>query len=161
MIGLAGWLVASVWIFSGVGSTDYLLAVVSGFIFIAVALPFSRANGSAATIPRRPRFARVHPGISTHGRDGCADPTRPPNSAADSRCGFRHDGLRDCASPGRINQHLNSQKQRWLSRRPKASTGLSGYSRRAQKGDDWTQDREVGHQCQYHCKGRQPSKQPQ
>lgn len=40
MIGLAGWLVMSVWIFSGVGSTDYLLAIVSGFIFIAVALPF-------------------------------------------------------------------------------------------------------------------------
>ena len=40
MMGLAGWLVLSVWIFSGVGSTDYLLAIVSGFIFIAVALPF-------------------------------------------------------------------------------------------------------------------------
>jgi len=40
MVGLAGWLVISVWIFSGVGSTDYLLAIVSGFIFIAVALPF-------------------------------------------------------------------------------------------------------------------------
>jgi hypothetical protein len=40
MVGLAGWLVMSVWIFSGVGSTDYLLAIVSGFIFIAVALPF-------------------------------------------------------------------------------------------------------------------------
>jgi len=40
IMGLAGWLVLSVWIFSGVGSTDYLLAIVSGFIFIAVALPF-------------------------------------------------------------------------------------------------------------------------
>lgn len=41
MIGLAVWLVMSVWIFfSGVGSTDYLLAIVSGFIFIAVALQF-------------------------------------------------------------------------------------------------------------------------
>lgn len=40
MMGLAGWLVLSVWMFSGVGSTDYLLAIVSGFIFIAVALPF-------------------------------------------------------------------------------------------------------------------------
>lgn len=39
MTALAGWLVMSVWIFSGVGSTDYLLAIVSGFIFIAVALP--------------------------------------------------------------------------------------------------------------------------
>ena len=40
MMGLAGWLVLSVWIFSGVGSTDYLLTIVSGFIFIAVTLPF-------------------------------------------------------------------------------------------------------------------------
>jgi len=40
MMALAGWLVLSVWIFSGVGSTDYLLAIVSGFIFIAAALPF-------------------------------------------------------------------------------------------------------------------------
>jgi hypothetical protein len=40
MIALAGWLVLSVWIFSGIGSTDYLLAIVSGFIFVAVALPF-------------------------------------------------------------------------------------------------------------------------
>jgi len=30
----------SVWIFFGVGSTDYLLAIISGFIFKAVALPF-------------------------------------------------------------------------------------------------------------------------
>jgi len=38
--GLALWLVVSVWGFAGAGYTDYLLAVVSGFIFIAVAIPF-------------------------------------------------------------------------------------------------------------------------
>jgi cell division protease FtsH len=39
---------------------------------------------------------------------------------------------------------------------------VSGHSRRAQqKGDDRTQDGEIGHQCQYHGQGRQPSKQPQ
>lgn len=41
LAGLSGWLVLSVWIFfSGVDTTDYLLAVVSGFIGIAVGLPF-------------------------------------------------------------------------------------------------------------------------
>ena len=32
--GLVAWLVVSVWIFAGTGPTDYLLAIVSGFIFI-------------------------------------------------------------------------------------------------------------------------------
>lgn len=40
IVALACWLVMSVWIFSGVRSTDYLLVIVSGFIFIAVGLPF-------------------------------------------------------------------------------------------------------------------------
>ena len=40
IVALACWLVMSVWIFSGVSSTDYLLVIVSGFIFIAVGLPF-------------------------------------------------------------------------------------------------------------------------
>lgn len=39
MIGLTAWFVVSVWLFAGAGVTDYLLFVVSGFIFIAVALP--------------------------------------------------------------------------------------------------------------------------
>ncbi len=39
LIGLAGWFVLSVWLFAGAGLADYLLFVVSGFIFIAVALP--------------------------------------------------------------------------------------------------------------------------
>jgi hypothetical protein len=40
MIGLALWLVLSVWLFAGNGVADYLLVIVSGFIVIAVALPF-------------------------------------------------------------------------------------------------------------------------
>ena len=40
-IGLAAWLVLSVWLFAGSGGeVDYLLFIVSGFVFIAVALPF-------------------------------------------------------------------------------------------------------------------------
>jgi len=39
LIGLALWLVLSVWLFAGAGVTDYLLVIVSGFVFIAVALP--------------------------------------------------------------------------------------------------------------------------
>jgi hypothetical protein len=37
-IGLASWLVLSVWLFSGTGITNYLLFIVSGFILIVVAL---------------------------------------------------------------------------------------------------------------------------
>ena len=40
LVGLAAWLVMSVWIFSGGGATDYLLAIVSAFIFAAVMLQF-------------------------------------------------------------------------------------------------------------------------
>jgi hypothetical protein len=41
LVALALWLVLSVWsFFAGGGVTDYLLFIVSGFIFIAVALPF-------------------------------------------------------------------------------------------------------------------------
>jgi len=37
---------------------------------------FSLACG--VPVAEGPRFERGDPGISTHGRDGCADPTRPP-----------------------------------------------------------------------------------
>ncbi len=37
---LSLWFVLSVWLFSGPGVTDYLLFIVSGFIFIAATLPF-------------------------------------------------------------------------------------------------------------------------
>jgi hypothetical protein len=40
LIGLALWLMLSVWLFAGGGIVDYLLVIVCGFIFIAVALPF-------------------------------------------------------------------------------------------------------------------------
>jgi hypothetical protein len=41
IVGLALWFVLSVWGFATDGYTDYLLAVVSCFIFIAVALPYA------------------------------------------------------------------------------------------------------------------------
>jgi hypothetical protein len=49
---LALWLALSVWIFAGAGVTDYLLVIVCGFIFVAVALPFilsrlTREGGAA------------------------------------------------------------------------------------------------------------------
>jgi hypothetical protein len=39
MVGLALWLIVSVWGFAADGQTDYLLVVVSGFFVIAVVLP--------------------------------------------------------------------------------------------------------------------------
>jgi hypothetical protein len=39
IIGLVLWFVVSVWGFGGDGYTDYLLAVVTGFMVIAVAIP--------------------------------------------------------------------------------------------------------------------------
>lgn len=39
VVGLTAWLVLSVWFFAGAGVTDYLLFIVSGFFFVAVALP--------------------------------------------------------------------------------------------------------------------------
>lgn len=38
LIGFAGWFALAVWSFAGGGVTDYLLAIVSGFIFVVVAL---------------------------------------------------------------------------------------------------------------------------
>ena len=39
VIDLVTWFVVWVWSFAGIGVTDYLLFIVSGFIFIAVSLP--------------------------------------------------------------------------------------------------------------------------
>jgi hypothetical protein len=39
VIALTMWFVLSVWLFAGGGVTDYLLFIVSAFIFVAVALP--------------------------------------------------------------------------------------------------------------------------
>jgi len=49
LAGLSLWLVLSVWIFfSGVGSTDYLLAIAGGFILLVVGFQFllSRVRGT-------------------------------------------------------------------------------------------------------------------
>lgn len=55
--GLAAWLVLSVWIFSSAGATDYLLAIVSGFIFIVVALQYILSRqGPATDAEERPTF---------------------------------------------------------------------------------------------------------
>jgi hypothetical protein len=59
---LALWFVVSVWSFAGAGDTDYLLVVVSGFIFVAVALPFvlwrvgRRAQDPDDDAKRQPSF---------------------------------------------------------------------------------------------------------
>lgn len=39
LIALAAWFALAVWSFAGRGVTDYLLFIVSGFVFVAVALP--------------------------------------------------------------------------------------------------------------------------
>jgi len=39
VIGLAAWFALAVWLFAGKGVADYLLFIVSAFIFISVALP--------------------------------------------------------------------------------------------------------------------------
>jgi hypothetical protein len=67
VIGLVLWFVVGVWSFAGVGVTDYLLFIVSGFIFIAVALPLilscvgrvhDGTNGAAAKGDDKPRAFR-------------------------------------------------------------------------------------------------------
>ena len=67
LMGLALWFVIAVWSFAGAGETDYLLFIVSGFVFVAVALPFilSRvrrahdvSNGGATRDDHKPRSFR-------------------------------------------------------------------------------------------------------
>jgi hypothetical protein len=41
IVGLALWLAVAVWAFAWDGYTDYLLAIVSGFIFLVVVLPLA------------------------------------------------------------------------------------------------------------------------
>jgi hypothetical protein len=57
VIALAGWLVLSIWLFAGSGVVDYLLFIVSGFIFIAVALPLilSRVGRGGAPKSGKPQ----------------------------------------------------------------------------------------------------------
>jgi hypothetical protein len=40
LIALVAWFALAVWNFAGSGVTDYLLFIVSGFVFVAVMLPF-------------------------------------------------------------------------------------------------------------------------
>ena len=58
LIGLALWLVLSVWLFAAGGESDYLLVVVSGFILLAVALPLilSRVGRGDAAENSEPSF---------------------------------------------------------------------------------------------------------
>ena len=61
MIGFALWLVLSVWLFAGNGVADYLLAIVSGFIVIAVALPLILSRVTRiddATVDDKPQSFR-------------------------------------------------------------------------------------------------------
>jgi hypothetical protein len=52
LVALTLWFALAVWSFAGGGMTDYLLVIVSGFIFVAVALPLilSRVGGADRAI---------------------------------------------------------------------------------------------------------------
>jgi hypothetical protein len=61
LIGLAAWFALAAWLFSASGPTDYLLSIVSGFIFVVVLLQLilSRVRGrdtTAGTADASPRF---------------------------------------------------------------------------------------------------------
>jgi hypothetical protein len=67
LVGLALWFMVSVWSFAGTGVTDYLLFIVSGFVFVAVALPLilsrvrrtdDAADGDATRGDQRPSSFR-------------------------------------------------------------------------------------------------------
>lgn len=60
VLDLTLWLVASVWLFAGGGLTDYLLFIVSGFIFVVVALQLilSRVGRDPAGDGERPMAFR-------------------------------------------------------------------------------------------------------
>jgi hypothetical protein len=56
VIGLAAWFALAVWGFAGSGLVDYLLFIVSGFVFVAVVLPLimSRVGRTAAKTDDKP-----------------------------------------------------------------------------------------------------------
>ncbi len=67
LIGLAAWFALAVWGFSAAGTTDYLLFIVSGFIFVVVALTLilsrvgrkhSAANSGSTESGDRPSLFR-------------------------------------------------------------------------------------------------------
>ena len=55
VIGLVAWFVVWVWSFAGIGVTDYLLFIVSGFIFIAVSPHLVARRACAERHQRRRR----------------------------------------------------------------------------------------------------------
>src|SRR5215467_10112256 len=58
LVLVAAWFALAVWIFAGPAVTDYLLFVVSGFIFVAVALVLvlSRVNARSRAREHPPAF---------------------------------------------------------------------------------------------------------
>jgi hypothetical protein len=73
LVGLTSWLVLAIWGFGYDGQTDYLLAIVTGFLVIAVAIPSTlalmvhRQSNSDEPPPKR-RSGNGWREISTPGR---------------------------------------------------------------------------------------------
>lgn len=92
IVGLALWLALAVWAFAWDAYTDYLLAIVSGFVFIAVMLPLALL-----------RMGRKHPASD----DG--DHGRKNHSVTGQRATF---------GPDRISSRAPMQQSRPCSRLP-------------------------------------------
>ena len=99
LIGFAAWFALAVWSFAGSGVTDYLLVIVSGFIFIVVALQLilscvGRTNDAAAS-RQSAVIARLG---GRRFRDLARPPqrraSRAPRPAAGCCCGGWHDRVR-------------------------------------------------------------------
>jgi len=91
LIGFAGWFALAVWSFAGSGVTDYLLVIVSGFIFVVVALQLilSRVGHTNEAAPTsRPSLRNWITWISTPRRTGLAARKRHCKSCCRSR--WRH-----------------------------------------------------------------------
>ena len=97
LIVLAGWFALAVWSFAGGVVVDYLLFIVSGFVFIAVTLPLilSRVRRTKDTTLQDDEQLSLRDwahGISTRGRAGSAGCSSGADSFADCGCRSRHDG---------------------------------------------------------------------
>ena len=113
VIGLVAWFVVWVWSFAGIGVTDYLLFIVSGFIFIAVSLPLILSRVGRAQNATKDDAANGNDKPASF-RDwarwdfdtwqgrltgaGAADRRRggDPNPFAHCGGGVRHDSARHC-----------------------------------------------------------------